>query len=131
MTEPLARVLIVDMPDASPTARIIGEVDASNTGWIAAQLTVAADASGTLTIDLTAITYLDSRGMGVLQALADRHVRGSLHLTFLVDVPSLAHTLLVITGIDQTVPIRSPSGGNIAGEHDADIADGRHAGTGG
>ena len=129
MTEPLARVLIVDMPGASPTARIIGEVDASNTGWIAAQLTVAADASSTLIIDLTAITYLDSRGMGVLQALADRHVRGSLHLTFLVDVPSLAHTLLVITGIDQTVPIRSPARPNIADEHDADIADGRHSGT--
>jgi anti-anti-sigma factor len=126
MTEALAQVLLVDVPDASPTARIIGEVDASNAGWVAAQLTVAADASSTLNIDLTEVAYLDSQGMRVLQALADRHVRGSLHLTFLVDVPSIAHTLLVITGIDQTVPIRSP---DIADEHDAGLADDRNSRT--
>ena len=129
MTEPLAQVLIVDLADASPSARIIGEVDASNAGWVAAQLTVAADASSTLTIDLTAVEYLDSHGMRVLQTLADRHVQGSLQLTFLVDVPSIARTLLAITGIDQTVPVHSPSRPNIADEHDAGIADGRHSGT--
>jgi len=125
MTEPLAQVLIADLHGAPPTARIIGEIDTTNADWVDAQLTAAADASNTLIVDLTAVEYLDSQGMRVLQALADRHVRGALHLTFLVEVPSIAHTLLAITGIDQTVPIRSPASLNIADQHDPGTADDR------
>ncbi len=109
MTEPLAQVHIVELPDASRIARIIGEIDTSNAHLIAAQLTEAADASSTLTIDLTAVTYFDSQGMRALQNLADRHVQGSLHLTLVVEPANIAHTLLTITGIAQTVPIRPPS----------------------
>ena len=109
MTDPLAQVHIVELPDASPVAHIIGEIDTSNADSIATQLTEAADASSTLTIDLTAVTYLDSKGMRILQRLADRHVQGSLHLTIVVEPANIAHTLLAITGIDQTVPVRPPS----------------------
>lgn len=117
MTEPLAQVHIVELPDASRIARIIGEIDTSNADLIAAQLTEAADVSNTLTIDLTAVTYLDSQGMRILQKLADRHVQGSLHLTLIVHPANIAHTLLAITGIAQTVPIRPPSPPSTAEEH--------------
>ena len=109
MTEPLAQIHIVELPDASRVARIFGEIDSSNAHWIASQLTEAADTSSTLTIDLTAVTYVDSQGMRALQKLADRHAQGSLHLTLVVEPANIAHTLLTITGIAQTVPIRPPS----------------------
>ena len=108
MTAPLAQIHIVELQD-SRLARIIGEIDTSNADSIAAQLTEAANAFGTLTIDLTAVTYLDSQGMRILQKLADRHVQGSLRLTLVVEPANIAHTLLTITGISQTVPIRPPS----------------------
>ena len=119
MTEPLAQVHIVELPDASRLARIIGEIDTSNAALIAAQLTDAVDASSTLTIDLTAVTYLDSQGMRILQQLADRHVQGSLHLTLVVEPANIAHTLLAITGICQIVPIHPPSPPSAAEEHGA------------
>lgn len=109
MTAPLAQVHIVEQPDASRMARIIGEIDSSNADVIAAQLNEAADASNTLIVDLTAVTYLDSRAMRILQRLADRHVEGSLHLTLVVDPVDIAHALLTITGIDQTIVIRPSS----------------------
>ena len=109
MTEPLAQVHIVEQPDASRIVRIVGEIDTSNVDLIAAQLAEAANATNTLTIDLTAVTYLDSQAMRMLQQLADRHVEGSLHLTLLVEPADIGYTLLVITGIAQTVPIRPPS----------------------
>ncbi len=109
MSEPLGQIHIVEQPDASRMARIIGEIDTSNADIIAAQLNEAADASNTLIIDLTAVTYLDSRAMRILQRLADRHVEGSLHLTLVVEPANITYTLLTITGISQTVPIRPPS----------------------
>ena len=109
MTEPLAQVHIVELPDGSLLAQIIGEIDTCNAHLIAAQLNEAADASSTLTVDLTAVTYLDSQGMRALQKLADRHVQGSLHLTLVVEPANIAHALLTITGIAQNVPIRPPA----------------------
>ena len=122
MTKPLAQVHIVEQPDASRMARIIGEIDTSNADVIAAQLSEAADASNTLIIDLTAVTYLDSRAMRILQRLADRHVEGSLHLTLVVEPANIAYTLLTITGIGQTVPLRPPSTSSTAEEHGVDAA---------
>lgn len=119
MTKPLAQVHIVELPNASRIARIIGEIDTSNAALIAAQLTDAADASGTLTIDLTAVSYLDSQGMRILQQLADRHVQGSLHLTLVVEPANIAYTLLTTTGIGQIVPLRRPSPPGTAEEHGA------------
>lgn len=108
MTEPLAKVHIIELPDASRLARVVGEIDMSNADTIAAQLTEAADAANTLTIDLTAVTYFDSQGLRILQKLADRHVQGALHLTLVVEPANVAHTLLTISGISQIVPIRQP-----------------------
>lgn len=119
MTKPLAQVEIVELPDASRIARIVGEIDTSNAHAISSQLAEAADFSSTLTIDLTAVTYLDSQGMRILQGLADRHIQGSLKLTLVVEPANIAHKLLAIAGIGQSVPIRPPVLPNLADEHGA------------
>ena len=66
MTEPLAQVHIVELPDASRLARIIGEIDTSNAALIAAQLTDAVDASSTLA---------GPRLVQALSVLAQRYAR--------------------------------------------------------
>lgn len=118
MTNPLAHVDIYQAVDSAPTARIIGEIDSSNADSIATQLNQMADAYNTLTVDLTAVTYLDSHAMQILQTLADRHVQGSLQLTLVADMSSIAHRLLDITGINQQVPVRPPSTAHRPTAHD-------------
>ena len=117
MTKPLARVEIVELPDASRIARIIGEIDTSNAHLIASQLAEAADFSSTLTIDLTAVTYVDGQGMRILQGLADRHIQGSLSLTLVVEPANIVNRLLAIAGIGQSVPVRPPASPSVADEH--------------
>ena len=117
MTNPLAQVEIVELPDASRIARIIGEIDTSNAHLIASQLAEVADFSSTLTIDLTAVTYVDSQGMRILQGLADRHIQGSLSLTLVVEPANIVNKLLAIAGIGQSVPVRPPASPSVADEH--------------
>lgn len=107
MTDPLAQLKILDSP-AGPTVTIVGEIDASNIEPIAARLDDLADNAGELTIDLTAVSYLDSQGVRVLQGLADRHVRNELALTLVVEPTSVIYRLLTITGLNQTVPLARP-----------------------
>ena len=110
MTDPLARVIVERSPDGSmSTVSLIGEIDATNTAWISAQLNDVADATNQLTIDLTQLGYIDSHGMRTLQELADRHRRGSLDLSFIADPADIVWQLLIITGLDRIVPIHRPT----------------------
>ncbi|MBH5338760.1 STAS domain-containing protein [Streptomyces pactum] len=56
-------------PDGTAVLKAVGEIDMSNTGAFAAALE---DLPGRLVIDLTGVEYLDSAGLSVLFAHADR-----------------------------------------------------------
>lgn len=55
--------------DGTPRLTVDGEIDMSNAGSLADAL---AASSGPLVLDLTAVEYLDSAGLSVLFAHADR-----------------------------------------------------------
>lgn len=105
MTDSLAQVDTARITERPAVVRIVGEVDMSNADTIAAQLDAAADGVDALTIDLTDVAYLDSHGLHILQSLADRHTVGSLKLTLIADPGGIAHQLLTIAGIANTVPV--------------------------
>lgn len=56
-------------PDGTALLTAVGEIDMSNTKELAQVLT---DMTGPLVIDLTGVEYLDSAGLSVLFAHADR-----------------------------------------------------------
>lgn len=110
MTEPLAEIVVEHPNDgSSTTATLIGEIDATNTAWLSKRLNELADPTNQLSIDLTRLVYIDSQGMRMIQALADRHHRGSLDLTIIAGPANFVWQLLVITGLDRVVPIRRPT----------------------
>ena len=110
MTEPLAEIIVEDSTDGSSTTVIlIGEIDATNTAWVSMRLNEVGDPTNRLSIDLTRLVYIDSQGMRVIQALADRHHRGSLDLAIIADPANIVWQLLIITGLDRIVPIRRPT----------------------
>ncbi|MEV1092000.1 STAS domain-containing protein [Streptomyces microflavus] len=68
MTTPLT-LTARSRPDGTPLLKAVGEIDMSNTDALAAALDATA---GPLVIDLTEVDYLDSAGLSVLFAHADR-----------------------------------------------------------
>lgn len=103
----LAQLTIVEAKDRTLTISILGEIDASNAQSVAIQLNDVCTKTTALTIDLTAVTYLDSQGLRIIQALADRHTRGELVLTLRINPTDIISRLLTITGLDQVRPITS------------------------
>ncbi|WP_221349585.1 STAS domain-containing protein [Streptomyces beigongshangae] len=68
MTTPLT-LIPGHQPDGSPLLTVVGEIDMTNTGALAEALD---GTEGSLVVDLTAVEYLDSAGLSVLFAHADR-----------------------------------------------------------
>ncbi|WP_369192949.1 STAS domain-containing protein [Streptomyces djakartensis] len=86
-------------PDGTPRLTVSGEIDMSN----AVSLAEALDTdSGPVEVDLTAVEYLDSAGLSVLFAHADR-----LELV----VPPLLEPVLTVSGLAQLVTVHAPGGG--------------------
>lgn len=102
MNEPLARLDLIQQPDHHTIATLTGEVDLTNADQIQRQLTDATEHTNTLTVDLTAVEYLDSQGVRILQHLTDRHRNGNLRLTIITAPASIAHDILTITHIPHT-----------------------------
>ncbi|MFF7253484.1 STAS domain-containing protein [Streptomyces microflavus] len=68
MTTPLT-LTAGNRPDGTALLRAVGEIDMSNTDALAAALDAT---TGPLVVDLTDVEYLDSAGLSVLFAHADR-----------------------------------------------------------
>ncbi len=84
-------------PDGTALLTAVGEIDMSNTDVLAAALD---DTPGRLVLDLTAVDYLDSAGLTVLFAHADRlELITSPLLAPVLDISGLAD-LTTIHGLD-------------------------------
>ncbi|TDB95594.1 anti-sigma factor antagonist [Micromonospora fluostatini] len=84
-------------PDGTPVLTATGEVDMSNAADFGAALTRAVEAApGRLTVDLTALEYLDSAGLAVLFPHVDRiHLVASPLLAPVLTIAGLADLMTV------------------------------------
>lgn len=89
-----------------PVAALDGEIDLANAAEVRGQIfgMVSNTAPG-LVLDLSGVTYLDSRGVQLILELAER--LKMRHLKFRVAMPekSLIRRILLLTHVDAVVPL--------------------------
>ncbi|MCS0604360.1 STAS domain-containing protein [Streptomyces sp. LP11] len=85
-------------PDGTPCLTVSGEIDMSNAGVLADALD---GTPGRLVLDLTGVHYLDSAGLSLLFAHADR-----LELV----VPALLEPVLTVSGLADLVAVHAAGG---------------------
>ncbi|MEV5508367.1 STAS domain-containing protein [Streptomyces orinoci] len=90
-------------PDGTPQLTVSGEIDMSNAGSLAEALRAG---SGPLVLDMTAVEYLDSAGLSVLFAHADR--------LRLVTTP-LLEPVLTVSGLADLVTVEYPEPDHASG----------------
>lgn len=96
MTTPLA-FTAGRRPDGIAQLAVAGEIDMSNCGRLGEALETT---SGPLVLDLTAVGYIDSAGLNVLFAHADRlEVIAPAQLTTVLTVSGLAE-LATVRGVE-------------------------------
>jgi anti-anti-sigma factor len=99
----------VRRPDGTHVLTVVGEVDMSNSGDLAAAVETASnETGGTVLVDLTRVVYLDSAGLSILLLHADR--------IEVLATPLIA-PVLTISGLPKLTAVH---GLEPAGERDAD-----------
>jgi anti-anti-sigma factor len=102
---PLAR-LTLETRDEIQVAHITGEVDIANASTLESEIsdTVANTAFG-LVVDLTETDYFDSAGIRMLFELRKRLIGRRQNLRVVVPRDSVIITALLVTEVDQIIPI--------------------------
>ncbi|MGH2399619.1 MAG: STAS domain-containing protein [bacterium] len=96
----------VEERDGIPVVTVTGEVDIVNAAEIGGQLFGAAPNSAAgLVVDLSSVTYLDSRGVHLLFELANRLRTRHQHLQLVVPARALIRRVLLLTHVDAIVPL--------------------------
>ena len=105
MNGDLARIKISD-EGGVPVARVTGEIDTSNAENVLRVLlgAVSNQAAG-LIVDLTHTTYLDSSGVHILFAAAERLEARQLALRVVVPSDSMILDVFKVTGLAAAVPV--------------------------
>jgi len=100
--------LSVEERDGVVVAHVRGEIDLSNAAAIGAgvQHAVTNDSPGVV-LDLTGTTYLDSAAIHAIYQLADRLRRRNQVLAIALVEPGAAASTLRLTGVYETVPVRT------------------------
>ena len=94
--------------DEIPVARLQGEVDASNVKEMSDRLrSLLSNRSVALVIDLSETTYLDSAGINMLFALGEELRGRQQRLAIVVADGSPIARMIALTGLDQTIAVRS------------------------
>jgi anti-sigma B factor antagonist len=121
---PLAR-LTLETRDEVQVAHIVGEVDIANASTLESEIsdTVANTALG-LVVDLTDTDYFDSAGIRMLFELRKRLTGRRQSLRVVVPRDSVIITALLVTEVDQIIPIDQTVDESLS----AIAADGRPAG---
>lgn len=103
MTVASVRVQIIG---GVPVATVTGEVDIVNAGEIGGQLFAAAPNTAIgLVVDLSSVTYLDSRGVHLLFELANRLRMRHQGLHLIVPTRALIRRVLLLTHVDSVIPL--------------------------
>ncbi|GGT01757.1 anti-sigma factor antagonist [Planobispora rosea] len=82
--------------------RVTGEIDISTAPALRTRLQNALTAGGRLLVDLSEVTFMDARGLGVLVAVNNRarELGGTVQL---IGVPAAVGRLLKLTGLSRTL----------------------------
>ena len=89
-----------------PAAHLDGEIDISNASEIRNQLLAAlSNTAPGIIVDLSGVTYLDSRGVHVLLELAERVRVRQQRLCIVVPDTALIKRILKLTHLDEIVPL--------------------------
>jgi anti-sigma B factor antagonist len=98
--KPLAE-LTVESVEGVPVAALSGEVDVSNATELRARISeLTAEEGGGLALDLTAVDYLDSSGLGMLLNVASTFADRGKELRLVVEEDSFIASLMETTGVD-------------------------------
>lgn len=104
MTTPIS--VTVSTHDGVPVAQVRGELDLSNVGQVrTAIVSAVTNTTRALIVDLSELTYMDSRGVHLLFEIAERMVQTQQELIVVVPPPSPIRRLLAITHLDQAAQI--------------------------
>jgi anti-anti-sigma factor len=104
MSQPLLRIGSTD----PATLVLSGELDLSNADQLDEALTPLVDRGGTVTLDLSDLTFADSSGIGVLMRAA-RNADGAVALVLLNPRPNVAKVFRIM-GLDQMPSLEVRSG---------------------
>lgn len=100
--------LRVEEQDGVNVAYVAGEIDIVNAGEVGGQLFAAApNTAEGLVVDLSGVTYLDSRGLHLLMELAERLRVRDQRLHVVVPPRALIKRVLLLTHIDAVIPLFS------------------------
>ena len=102
---PALGIRVIDL-GGIPVASLEGEIDIANAAELRDELfaTLSNRPPG-LIVELSGVTYLDSRGVHVLLELAERMKVRHQHLRLVVPDTSLIKRVLQLTHLDQIVPV--------------------------
>lgn len=104
MTTPIT--ITVSSRDGVPVAAVRGELDLSNVAQV--RTTIASAVTNTtpaLIVDLSELTYMDSRGVHLLFELTERLAQTQQQMVVVVPSASPIRRLIAITHLDQVAPI--------------------------
>jgi anti-sigma B factor antagonist/stage II sporulation protein AA (anti-sigma F factor antagonist) len=98
--------VVIETRELGPIVHVRGEIDLSNAETIRSEIidAVPREARG-LVLDLTETTYLDSTGVRLLFELADRLQSRRQRLVLVVREAALVRRVLVLTKLDDAVPM--------------------------
>ncbi len=98
--------LAIDTADAIPVARIVGAVDVTNAGRISTELlAVLPNTAIGMVLDLSETNYLDSKGIHLILGLVSRLASHGQQLALAVPDDSHVRRVLLITHLDEEVPL--------------------------
>jgi anti-anti-sigma factor len=102
---PTLAIRVLDL-NGVPMASLEGEIDIANASELRDELFAAlSNQPPGLIVDLSAVTYLDSRGVHVLLELAERMKVRHQQLRLVVPDTALIKRVLQLTHIDEIVPV--------------------------
>lgn len=96
----------VEERDGIPVVIVSGEIDIVNAAEVGGQLFNAAPNSAAgLVMDLSGVSYLDSRGVHLLFELANRLRTRHQQLHLVVPARAMIRRVLVLTHVDSVMPL--------------------------
>ena len=101
--EPLASVAM-QATGSRLLATVSGELDMSNAGDVASSLLAAADGFDTLTLDISAVEFLDSHALARLHQLHQDLTSVNTHLVVVTGVDTIAARTIHLAGMDEVLP---------------------------
>jgi anti-anti-sigma factor len=102
-----ATVAVEEATDESVVLAVSGEVDLSNAAEVEGEILDRTSNTLTdVTLDLSAVTYLDSAGLRVLFTLATRLLISQISLVLVVPLDSPVRRALELGGMDTVAEVR-------------------------